>query len=51
MSCKRQMSVTWAWNTVTPWSSHSPLALISRAGEDWRREGLGRGKEGTARQR
>lgn len=24
MSFRRQMSATWAWNTVTPWNSWQP---------------------------
>ena len=30
MSCRQRMSATWAWNTVTPWSSRAAqMALIT----------------------
>lgn len=31
MSYRQQMSATWAWNTVTPWSSQAAqMALVTR---------------------
>lgn len=30
MSCRQRMSATWAWNTVTPWSSQAAqVALVT----------------------
>lgn len=30
MSYRQQMSATWAWNTVTPWSSQAAqMALVT----------------------
>lgn len=49
MSCRRRMSATWAWNTVTPWSSHSPHGADHPAAEEPRQEGSGLG-EGMGRQ-
>lgn len=31
MSCRQRMSATWAWNTVTPWSSQAAqVALVTK---------------------
>ena len=33
MSCRQRMSATWAWNTVTPWSSRAARMALASEGE------------------
>lgn len=47
MSFRRQMSATWAWNTVTPWNSCSPDGTGHQAGQECRQEGSRVGGRGA----
>ena len=33
MSCRQRMSATWAWNTVTPWSSRAARMALPSEGD------------------